>query len=521
MKRKKAIVSKLIALLLTAVMMLSVSITVFAFSSTDKGSFIVTGLDASSEKKVTVSAYPIITVNIDDTAGQPKYPMYQWNEAVVSWMRSNYPAYIGTTGEVADAFDGLTAEEMDLFLQKLTAAIKAGKDITLSSTDQTATGGSVQFTNMNMGVYLLTASGGVKLYKPTTVELLPVEKNGVWEVQNDASAGMKSDDPRIEKTVTDPDKTVAIGDIVNYQLTVDVPDYPADATAVKLTVKDTLGTGLTLNADSITVYTGTVVSDSNKVTAGGTTFTTTIDPQNRNAFRIEFAEEFIIEHVGEQLTVVYNATVNENAFTTDSLGNEAFIGYNNDPYDTDSYKEKSDPENVYTYGISLVKKNADESESLSGAQFEIKKDSTVLRFKKGADGVYTYDTTGVSTVEVASAGTLLVKGLDAGTYTLKETKAPSGYALPSGEITVVITDTQPDGEIDNVKVSTSGNATVKGAAIDDANKNVIKFNVLNNDTDFTLPVTGGMGTMIFTVIGIVLMAGAVTMLIVISRKKRL
>lgn len=519
MKRK--LFSKVIGLFLAAAMLLSVNMTAFAVQSSDMGSFTVTGLDATSPKPVTVSAYPIITVNIDDDSRQPKYPMYQWNTAVEGWIEDNHPDYIEKDGSVKDVFEDLNDDTKDSFLQSLTAAIKGGT-ITLTGNNQVASTESVTFTGMNMGVYLLTASGGVKLYKPTTVALLPVETNGTWTVNANASAVMKSEDPSIVKTVTDLDKTVAIGDPVNYKLTVDVPDYPKDATAVKLTVKDTLSEGLTLDGDSITVYTGEGIVEENKVQDNSSTFEITIDSEDSNKFQIEFAEQFVIAHGGEKLTVTYNAKVNENAFTIDSLGNEAFIGYNNDPYDEASYQEKSDPENVYTYGIGLTKMNADASNTLSGAQFEVQKDGKTFKFTKETDGVYKYDTiNGSSTVEVASDGTLLLKGLDTGTYQLKETKAPSGCALPSGEITVTITDVEPDGAIDDVNVSTSGTSEVTNGSVGETDQNVIQFHVLNKDTNFSLPATGGMGTMIFTVLGIALMAGAVTMLVVVLRKKRM
>lgn len=141
----------------------------------------------------------------------------------------------------------------------------------------------------------------------------------------------------------------------------------------------------------------------------------------------------------------------------------------------------------------------------------------------GTNGVYKYDENGTSTLEVAADGTLRVQGLDEGTYTLKEIQAPEGYVLPTGEITIVITDAAPeDGTIDTANVTAGqGTVAINGAAT--ASVNVVSFNVENTSSDdagFTLPTTGGMGTMIFTIAGVLLMAGAVTMIVVVSKKRK-
>lgn len=135
-----------------------------------------------------MSAFQIITVNVDNQAGQPAYPMYTWNASVAAWMRTNgYEQYINDTlgtNAVADRFDPeqVVATEMTAFLEKMTAAIKAGT-ISLTATKTVeASEGSAVFTEMPMGEYLITAKGGVKIYQPTTAELVPQETEGEWEI---------------------------------------------------------------------------------------------------------------------------------------------------------------------------------------------------------------------------------------------------------------------------------------------------------------------------------------------------
>ena len=103
--KKKSKVAKVLALCLAMVMMLSMSMTVFAVSSSDTADFEVTGFD--TDPAPTVTAFQIITVNIDENSGQPEYPMYTWADTVAGWVTTNFPDYIDQnlgTNAVADAF---------------------------------------------------------------------------------------------------------------------------------------------------------------------------------------------------------------------------------------------------------------------------------------------------------------------------------------------------------------------------------------------------------------------------------
>ena len=122
---------------------------------------------------------------------------------------------------------------------------------------------------------------------------------------------------------------------------------------------------------------------------------------------------------------------------------------------------------------------------------------------------------------------LSIRGLDEGTYVLREIKAPNDYVLPNGEITIEIYDQDngsADGIIDEGEsaiVNADGTAKLYGNVVIDGN--TVSFNIENTssaDAGFQLPTTGGMGTMIFTIAGILLMGGAVALIVVAARKKR-
>ena len=541
--KKKSKVAKVLALCLAMVMMLSMSMTAFAVTSSDTADFDVTGFD--TDPAPTVTAYQIITVNIDDNSGQPEYPMYAWADAVAGWVTDNYAAYIDQnlgTNAVADAFADAGGDDMTTFLEEMAAAIKDGTITGITFKSVAASNGTASFEDMAMGEYLITANGGVKIYQPTTVKVVPVydEDSDTWsvgtpEVGDGSSTAMKSQEPSIGKEVADGDTTVAVGDIVEYKLTVTIPDYPTDATAAKLEVGDTLSAGLTYNGD-VAVYSDeameTVISETGVYT--DVEDTTTLAGKT---FLLQFDSDYILAHGGETIYVGYTATVNEDAFdSVDALGNKAFLGYNNDPYNgTSSTPDKETEEEVYSYAIDLTKVGK-EGNGLSGAAFTLTKDGEAEPMEfAGITGEYTYhsDNTGTITeLTVANDGSLMIKGLDEGTYILKETKAPADHVLPNGQIEIRITDQAngaADGTIDGNGteiVITSGTTELyENPAGDDVTitGNTISFKVQNTsseDAGFNLPQTGGMGTMIFTIAGIILMAGAITMVVVISRKKR-
>lgn len=529
-KLRNTWVSKLMALCLAVVMMLSMSMTVFAVQSSDTADFEVTGFD-TTDPAPSVSAYRIITVNVDDTSGQPEYPMYTWVNAVAGWVTTNYPDYIDQklgTNAVSDAFADASADDMTKFLEEMTAAIKDNTITGITPTTVTASNGTASFDNMPMGEYLITANGGVKIYQPTTVKVVPVYANNAWTVSDqtgDSAVEVKSvtpDIPEKEASTNEGDKTVSIGDTVTYTLTVTVPSYPEDAIYTKFEVSDILSSGLAFNGNStIHVYSDEALE--NEISAANYTVT---NPEG-TTFLISFADTFTTTYSNPTLYITYTATVNENAFEEDALGNDAFLGYNNDPYTDSDYTTPGTHEDVYTYGIQLDKVDK-EGKPLSGAEFTLSDAKGTLTFTEtDVDGVYNYDPNSENTtLTVPADGALQIQGLDVGTYTLKETKAPSNYVLPTGKITIVLTDANTDGtlEISNNSVSSSGTSAVYGTvSIDANNTNVITFDVENTSSDdagFQLPTTGGMGTMIFTIAGILLMGGAVALIVVAARKKR-
>ena len=219
-----------------------------------------------------------------------------------------------------------------------------------------------------------------------------------------------------------------------------------------------------------------------------------------------------------KIKVTYTATVNGNITVMDSSSttltndiNNAFLEYNNDPYGSaTSWQTKTATATVYSYGI-MVNKVDKENKPLSGAKFTLSKksDGSAPIHFEGSNGTYLKTASGDTEIEVDSSGKLTLSGLDVGTYYLTETKAPGGYVKLTNPVVITITDAAPNGLVDD---GTSGDAGTDGA------DGYYELDVANSK-GFTLPSTGGMGTVLFTTIGIVLMGGGLVLLLLYLRRR--
>lgn len=506
----------IIAALLVAV---SFSLTSVFAEGVPTGSVTVNNV----EENATVNLYQIATVNWNDTNSQPVEPMYKWVAEVASFIdtKSDYSTYKNSDGYVTDVFKSTDAKDEKAFLEDVFA--NAG----LESATETGTvpvgAESVIIDGVDAGLYLIEVvkpdGSQTKLtYQITTAELLPVFDKNSWIV-NDATVNVKSVPDESTKEVTSDNK-VAVGDTVNYKITTSVPSYPITATETSktFTVRDVLGKGLTLDATTIQIN-GIDRTDD---------IASLAQNSEENSFTLTFTDAYITNNQGKQVVITYSVTVNENAFEEDALGNKAYVG-TNDPTTGSDYEEKIPEVDVYTYGITVKKVNSNGTTYLPGAAFELKSGDTVLNFTS-SDGVYTYSPTATkettTTLVTNDAGEIKIQGIDTGEYTLTEIKAPDGYVLPANpDVTITLVDeTGSDDGIEDGKLDSTSNASgtiVNQTITDTPDDNVLELGVTNKTSDeagFELPNTGGMGTLIFTVGGILLMAGAVIFLVV-SKKK--
>lgn len=218
---------------------------------------------------------------------------------------------------------------------------------------------------------------------------------------------------------------------------------------------------------------------------------------------------------GATITVTYTAHLNEKAYVNTAGGasntenkNSVYLIYSNNPRSSAFFDRT--PESavcVYTYQLNNTKYHDDDTQGneLEGAGFKLYSDADCKNeVELYQDGEFYYpikNATGKEAVEMKSAanGQFNVKGLDAGTYYLKETTPPKDYnACADKKIVISATHTEY-----NVILSGESNLNNK---------------IINKKAGgITLPSTGGIGTTIFYVVGGGLMVAAIVLLVTKKR----
>ncbi len=462
MKRFK----RMIALMCAMVMMLAMSTVAFAEEATTGASITVKGLAENDVE--TVKIYKIATATHD---GEWKFETWAEEHKSIASDATEY------TFDWDDMYTAVTAD---------------GSDITATDTKTCDAGSStVTFTGLNGAAYLVTATGskttyavmGAKTYEYNDetgrYTLIPTT---VYAKTSDVPTKKEADDNFVHNgqevtftitTVLPAAKTLENNQEVNNEFK--VYDKPENLTG--LTLKETK-VGVTVAED------GTV--------SGGTDATgiELTGPDTDGVYTIDLTS-LLEANEGKTVVLTLTATVDGDQGYTNSAWN------NKIKKDTDGKPVIPDDGKVdgYTADITITKYDEDGvagGKTLTGAKFQIKRDGSedALTFTQKTDddgnaipGQYIYDEAGtVTDVEVDEDGAVNVSGLDEGTYKIYETEAPEGYSIKS----------------EATPVSVGANDT----------QNVSLESAISDTKLSSLPFTGGMGTTLFTVFGVIIMAAA-------------
>lgn len=358
----------------------------------------------------------------------------------------------------------------------------------------------------------------------------------VTEVPNNVIINHKVVKPTVEKKVYDNQDGTSTGDFgssadhainekFQFQLIAKLPAGKDEGRAYdyydKYTVcfNDTLSKGITFdNLDKVEIANGDgstpqeITNTHYKLDKDGlpSSFKLSIDNVKTCASGLDLND-------GATITVTYTAHLNETATVNTAGGasntdneNSVFLTYSNNPRINTSV-DKTIPSKVcvYTYQLNNTKyhDSIDANNKLPGAGFRLYSDkdckNEVELYQEGNLYYPIKDAKkGVKNpVEMKSAedGTFNVKGLDAGTYYLKETNPPTGYsACPDTKIVISATH-------DEYNVNLSGDSNLTN---DIVNKKA---------GGITLPSTGGIGTTLFYVVGGGLMVAAIVLLVTKKR----
>lgn len=357
-------------------------------------------------------------------------------------------------------------------------------------------------TVTSAGVYAFDAEKANYTYKVATayVGFEAYETTETTPALKDASVAAKRSQLTIDKIVDDDDNAVAIGDTVDYTITTFVPYIDANTASIDriFEITDEIqGAAYVTNKNGDVA--GTVIlgeGNEAKPVAGARIIPST-DGKNFTITLNSLVADAANPNAGEKVTVTYQAKITAVTASNTASGHKS----------GQKYGGKS--VGLYTGSITLTKVDANkETKKLAGAEFTVHKvgennvRGEALKFDYNK-GVYTYNPNSTrddaTTVVTDTNGEVKVEGLDKGTYHFTETKAPNGYSInEAGKNIELGLGTGVEKASENFKAT--GDLTLKDSRLS------------------SLPSTGGMGTYLFTIIGVVVMAGAAGAFFISRRK---
>lgn len=325
------------------------------------------------------------------------------------------------------------------------------------------------------------------------------------------------------------DEQYRLDDKITYRLIAYVPNNVAELGTYE--IKDIPQIGIT-DSDTDTDYTvsyGDTPDACNtyldatgytrkKILAGGS---------NGQGFKLTLTSNGKTATAGKYIQIVYKAHMNASAViagngngNTATLTYSKFIGGGTGDYTI------TDEARVFTYQYQITKrKDTDTGDLIPGVQFELldasKNTMSVIALTNpGEYRLALAGETGSKTLTTANDGTILIKGLENGTYYLKETKTINGYNLLSEPFKIDLSVTKTTNWTSGTGFTTTGKVvkTYGGTAYDvpDAKGT----STIINKKGFVLPQTGGMGYLLFCAVGILLIGGGAA-LIFGGRKKKI
>ena len=496
--------------------------TVATANAADNATLTVSTADAKFAGK-TVNAYKMFSATVSGDGTAVSHTLTDgWKPF---FMSSTLDGLTGVTDanvndKANEYVSKLTGKEKDLsaFAAKASNWAQTNNNITADATatvsKNAATDGkyTATFTNLDYGYYVVAVPGAtVADTNSQYAALVRVHSTSV-------NASIKGALPTVVKKVNGENATSAkIGDTLKFTLTSTIPDMSAYSTYT-FNFKDTLSKGLTFNqVDSVKVGDTTLPKGTDYTVTTSTVSDSTLLTVTMLNFKAKQQT-----NAGKTITVTYTATLNKDAVVGGHGNtNSATIQYSNNPSTGGTGESEPSKVRVFTYGFTVDKYTGDNytdaATRLAGAKFTLApKNGDPMSFVKVKDGnatenaVYRVATddekasTTTTTIITPASGKVDFQGLKNGEYTLTETEAPAGYNKLASAIGVKVEGQNDGTDTTNANVHiTYDNDNGSSNYDQPASNGVIP---VRNKSGVVLPGTGGMGTIAFTVIGVLVIA---------------
>ena len=486
---------------------------------------------------------------------------------------------IGLTGADAHKTDnGINYFTSDMLNNRLSTALAANATNVKNALETAVKNGGVAMTetdvtghtfasDMEQGLYLVVETrvpeNVTSTCNPSFVSLPMTTIDGAaWNYDATVYPKNQTGNPDLEKTVREAKNSTgkntgsltdiadgyahtasaSIGDTVDYQIISTLPTITSKASALsEYTYVDTLSKGIRCNKNDVVIEffkdagctdkIATWAENSGKFTVGydDAANTMTIRMTDTGLSEINEAATVYTDSVKRgysdcTMRITYAATLTADAQMGDTNNpNEVVLTWrrtNNTYFDT-----LKDCCHVYTYGIDVLKQFSDNGGNLRNVKFRLHNDTDdcyIIAEQK--DGVYyakgfAAKKADATTFVPNSSGHIVVKGLEDDAYSLTEIATDKGYVLLKEAVKIVIKANE-NGQCEKcgTKLLTVS-ATVNGKDVTMSDGNAIVPLTVVNNPGFDLPKTGGYGTWMFTIGGVVLL-GAAAFIVIRSRKHK-
>lgn len=378
-----------------------------------------------------------------------------------------------------------------------------------------------------------------------------VQKNGQIQVDGNVSANatiqVANHRPDMKKEVKKGDSWAqdapyGVGDTVPYKITIEVPQNIDKLST--FTVTDT-PTGLKDNVGSIKIKDGTTALTS------GTDYT--VAAEGTDGFKIDFilTSNTVKACAGHTVTITYNAVVKDTAVVGgNGNSNNAKLTYtnkiNSDNTPGTTTNTIEDSAVMYSFGIKVVKTAENGTTTLADVVFDLYREAKLGETsivdaetvkKAGLDSTkswilvksgLTTNASGIIDTSDSTNATNYTHGLANGDYYLVETKTVDGYNLLTKPVEVKLDVTATTTWQKTNVYDASGNLVKHGTVTKttfthtsnngDTTKTELAVAKVINRKGFTLPVTGGFGTLLFSGIGVLLVLAGVGVLFSLKKK---